>query len=215
MQRIKDDFLEHVEKIVSLQGLVVLEIGCGNGARSEAIARRCKLLHAIEPDEAKVNVARTRNIPNTLFHIGSATDLPFEDRSFDVILFTLSLHHIPANQMERAINEAIRTVSKTGYIIFLEPTETGSFFEAEIQFEACDGDERKEKAAAYIAMMNHRRLQSIQEIDDETIFQFHSVEDFIETMAPKKGYDNIKRFLESHNYILNADRRINIFQPGE
>lgn len=213
MLRLKEEFLEKVEKIIPLSGQIVLEVGSGDGSRSVEIAKRCKTLYAIEPDEDKVRFSRMRNISNATFEVGSGDNLPFEDHFFDVIIFTLSLHHILEERMDIAINEAVRVVRKNGNIIFLEPTEKGTFFDAEIKFDACDGDERKEKAIAYDKMTNHKKLKPVCEIDDETVFQFQSTDDFNEIMTPKKNREEIKFFLGSNDFTLKAGRRINIFQP--
>jgi len=213
MQRIKEEFLDSVEKVLPQDGLSILEIGCGDGSRSIDIASRCKSLTSIEPDENKLKYALAREIPNATFKVESGEKLSFDDQSFDAAIFTLSLHHIPVQKMEIAIDEAVRVTRKSGHIIFLEPTEDGTFFDAEIKFDACDGDERKEKIAAYQTMINHRKLQLVKEIDDETIFKFDSTKDFIESMTPKKNNTEIDSFLERNKYILRAGRRINIFQP--
>lgn len=114
--------------------------------------------------------------------------------------------------MEMSINEAMRVVKKWWYIVFFEPTEDGTFFEAEILFDACDGDERIQKANAYNTIRSISQLQNFSEFYDETTFQFDSEQDFIENLHPKKNLANIAQFLKGNNYILNADRRINIFQ---
>jgi len=214
MQRLKEEFLDLLEKTIPLDGLTVLEIGAGDGSRSLEIARRCKTLYAIEPDEEGVKTARARNIPNATFEIGSGESLLFATAFFDVVVFTLSFHHIPQEKMVTAINEAVRVVRTSGHVVFLEPTESGSFFDAEIRFDACDGDERKEKKTAYEAMLSHEKLDPVCEINDETVFQFQSLEDFIDSMSPEKSQEEIKSFLESNDYILKAGRRINIFQPA-
>ena len=122
------------------------------------------------------------------------------------------MHHVPKERMSIAIDEAIRVAQKDGFIVFLEPTFDGNFFDAEIAFNACDGDERKEKALAYYAILTHSLLKEVAEIQDETVFQFDSLEDFIKSMNPKQKTEQIKKFLEKNNYILRASRRINIFQ---
>lgn len=213
MQRLKEEFLEKVEKVVPLSGLSVLEIGCGDGSRSVGIAERCEILTAIEPNEQKIKLAQARKISNAIFEVGSGDNLPYDNESFDAVIFTLSLHHIPVGKMKMAINEAVRVAHKTGYIIFLEPTETGTFFAAEIKFDAGDGDERKGKVMAYRVMLNHERMRSVCEIDDETIFQFQSDDDFVDSIGAKKNLGQLKNFLEFNHYILKAGRRINIFQP--
>lgn len=212
MQRIKDNFLTTLDVAVGLSGKEILEVGSGDGARSYAIAQKCKHLTGVEPDQAKVMMARERNISNASFIEGKAENIPLQNQHFDVVLFTLSLHHVPVQAMNQAIDEAVRLVATDGFIVFLEPGTEGSFFEAEIAFDACDGDEREEKAAAYRAMTAHRGLVSVSEIPDETIFVFDSDEDFVGSMTPKKELAGIGEFLRRHNYTLNAERRINVFR---
>lgn len=214
MKRLKDGYLEVVESVVPLAGKEVLEIGCGNGSRSVQIAARCKKLIAVEPDAARIADARTMNArENVEYRQGSAYPLVFPDRSFDIIFYTLSFHHVPIREMSAAIDEAIRVVKLDGHIIFFEPTFEGSFFEAELVFESSDGDERKEKAYAYYSILSHPNLVKIAELFDETIFQFDSVDDFIASTHPKKEINQIASFLESRQYMLAANRRINICTP--
>ena len=214
MRRIKEEFLDKLEEVVPLHGLSVLEIGCGDGSRSIGIAERCGELVGIEPDACLVERALAKGLSNATFLVGSSERLLFGDETFDVVLFTLSFHHVPAPLMMIAIDEAVRVARRAkGRVVFLEPTQGGTFFDAELMFDACDGDERKEKAVAHEMMMQHARLESIAEIEDETVFRFDSVDDFVASMAPKKGVGGIKEFLEANDYILRANRRINIFRP--
>ena len=213
MQRTKEEFLDQLERYVPLEGLSVVEIGCGNGSRSETIAERCLILMGIDPVATLIERARKRNFLNALFEVGSAEALSLENNSVDVVIFALSLHHVPILKMSTAIDEALRVARPTGAIIFLEPTEEGSFFEAELLFDASDGDERAEKRAAYNAILSHPGLQHTAEIDDETVFKFESVEDFRKSLEPKKNRQDIPPFLESHGFILNAKRRIHICYP--
>lgn len=214
MKRIKDNYLDAIESVISLAGKRVLEIGCGNGSRTIQIADRCREVVAIEPDVKLIDTAKSeRSKPNISYEVGSADKLAFDPHVFDTIFFTLSFHHVPTTLMTNAVEEALRVVTENGHIIFLEPAFTGSFFEAEIHFDACDGDERKEKATAYATMLSDQRLDEIAELADETIFLFDGVEDFMASLQPKKGTkDEIENYLNGHGFVLKADRRINIFQ---
>lgn len=215
MKRLKDTFLSSIQAVVSFEGANVLEIGCGEGTRSVQIAGACKSLTALEPDVSLIEHARTTHAAHNISYIvGDASHLPFDEKSFDIVFFTLSLHHVPIEGMVIAIDEALRVVRPGGHIIFLEPAFEGSFFEAEIRFDACDGDERKEKAIAYATMLGHSRLTEIAELQDETVFSFDSAEDFIESLKPKHGTKSeIQEFLTAKQFILSAQRRINIFKP--
>lgn len=214
MQRLKEEFLNKLDSFIPLTGKHILEIGCGNGSRSVTIAERCEKLTAVEPDVSLVESAIQEMARKNINYLqAKAESLPFEDNLFDLCIFTLSLHHVPKDRMAVAIDEAVRVVKKHGYIVFLEPGMKGSFFETEIQFGASDGDERKEKAYAYFSMLNHASIVELCEMQDETIFEFHSAEEFILNMHPNKNLDALDSFLKDKNYILNAERRINIFRP--
>lgn len=214
MKRIKDTYLETIQTVVSFSGKRLLEIGCGDGSRTIQIAENCLEVIAIDPNLESVALAnKLHPKPNIQYQEGSGEELSFDAASFNIVFFTLSLHHVPIEQMNRSISEAVRVVKSDGFIVFFEPAFNGSFFKAELAFDACDGDERKEKAAAYVAMLSHPSLQEVAELIDETIFSFDSLEDFQKTMKPKKGSgDEIQTFLERNEFVLSAERRINIFR---
>ena len=213
MKRLKEDFIEKVDSVVKLENKTVLEIGCGSGTRSVQLAKKVRHLTAIEPVASVLNEAiKNNSLKNIDYKVGVAEKLRFSDKSFDLVVFTLSLHHVPIKKMSKAISEAIRVTKKSGYIVFLEPTHKGNFFESEIMFDACDGDERLEKSFAYYSILNNKTYKEVTEIQDETVFKFDSVNDFILSMKPKCNKDKISSFLESSKFILRAERRINIFR---
>ena len=213
MKRIKEEFLDKLETVVKLKGKHVLEIGCGGGSRSVQIAKRVKSLVAIEPDTKILKSAiKNNSLGNVHYEVGNAIKLKFNPKLFDVTIFTLSLHHVPAAKISNAIKEAVRVTKKNGHVVFLEPTHSGNFFESEITFEACDGDERKEKALAYYSILNYKGYKEIAEISDETVFQFESTQDFMESMNPKKNKKGVEEFLNKNNFILSASRRVNVFR---
>jgi ubiquinone/menaquinone biosynthesis C-methylase UbiE len=213
MKRIKEEFSDKVESVISLKGKKILEIGCGWGSRSLDLSKRCKHLIAIDPNsEALKKASELHSANNIEYKLGSAEKLEFKDKIFDFVIFTLSIHHVQTDQMATAITEAIRVTKAGGHVVFLEPAHKGTFFQAERLFDACDGDERKEIAMAYYSILNCKKYTEIVEIFDETIFQFDSPEDFIESLYVRKDKERLPNFLKEHNYILNAERRINIFR---
>lgn len=215
MQRIKDTYLETIQTRVSFAGKTILEIGCGTGTRTSAISKIALHVTAVDPSEENIEQAKVAlsGSGNVDFLVASAEVLPFDGALFDIVFFTLSFHHVPAGLMNTALDEAIRVVRPGGHIVFLEPAFSGSFFESEILFDACDGDERLAKAQAYCAMLSHPGMREVCELWDETVFTFLSAKDFIEAMNPKRGMDQLEAFLREHQFTLRALRRINIFQP--
>lgn len=214
MKRLKEEFVEKLESIVPLSGLTVLEVGCGEGTRTVALATKAKQVVAIDPSDESISIAKKQNqAANVSYSVALAEALPFQENQFDAAIFTLSLHHVPIDKMRTAISEAIRVVKPNAWIAFLEPGTDGSFFEAELLFNASDGDERSEKAAAYKVMRQHPGLTAIKEIDDETILSFDSLDDFVDTLQPDTSkLPQLQKFLGKHSFVLNAARRINIFR---
>lgn len=216
MQRIKDTYLQSVQSVISLTGKIIAEIGCGTGTRTREIAHIAQSVIAIDPKEESIQEARQTSAQQKITYlVGSGEQLPIESESVDIVFFTLSFHHIPFSCMPRSIQEAVRIVKSDGFILFFEPGFTGSFFEAECRFDACDGDERLEKAVAYSTVLSSPILEEVTELTDETIFSFDSVNDFIETMHPQKNQDDIEAFLQAHAFQLRAERRLSIYRPNK
>ena len=193
----------------------ILEIGCGNGLRSKRLAPYCRSILAIDPDKDMIMVARAQHPdPLITYREGSALELDGLNTSFDSVVFTLSLHHIPASLMGRAIESAARVVRKSGYVIFIEPTFTGSLFEAELVFDACDGDERAQKALAYHSMLTSTSLIEVEEFYGETVFEFDSLRDLQDSMKPKRELKSLQGFMEKNENTLTAQRRINVYRAA-
>jgi ubiquinone/menaquinone biosynthesis C-methylase UbiE len=214
MRHSADGLLENIRQFGTHKN--ALEIGCGDGSRSDEMASMFTNLTAIDPDFELIKKAIKNNtLSNRQFLVGSAENLVFPDSCFDLVIFTLSLHHIPIENMSLAIGEAIRVVKPSGHIIFIEPTFEGSFIQAEIMYGCCDGDERKEKAAAYFTLLNTPKLKEVKEFTSESTFEFDSDRDFFDNVAIIDGTeDDIIKYLKSHNYRLTAKRRINVFEKA-
>ncbi len=86
---------------IAPDGARVLEVGCGPGRLSILLARRYGLdvtgvdLDPAMIDRARANAARSseEQEPEPSFLVGDVARLPFPDRSFDLVLSTLSMHH--------------------------------------------------------------------------------------------------------------------------
>ena len=80
-------------------GLRWLDVGCGNGAFTELLARRCapKAVEGVDPSEGQIAFARTRfaGRRDVAFRLGDAMALPFRDGTFDAVASALVLFFIP------------------------------------------------------------------------------------------------------------------------
>jgi SAM-dependent methyltransferase len=73
-----------------------LDVGCGTGAFSELIVRRCapKSLSGIDPSPEQIEYAR-KQLPDLTFRVADSMDLPFGQNEFDVVASALVIHFIP------------------------------------------------------------------------------------------------------------------------
>jgi len=76
----------------------VLDVGCGSGAVTRDIARRCApaAVDGIDPSEAQLAFARARMPGDSAkFRVGDAMALPFVDDSFDAAVMALVIFFVP------------------------------------------------------------------------------------------------------------------------
>ena len=156
---------EKISKYTDLMNKRVLEIGCGNGRITSYLADKTQKLTAIEPDYNEIIEARDK-LPGVDFQTASGEYLPLPDDCFDVVVFTLSLHH---QNSEAAISEAVRILKEDGEICVIEPT-----IEGEIQ-----------RAFSLVQSENHELIQAQDSIknsglkvhDSETFYAIWSFDD--------------------------------------
>lgn len=113
--------LETLLHFVTLEDRDVLEIGCGDGRITADMAGKSRRLVAVEPELESLAVAKN-NIPGVAFFSSSGEALPFTDKSFDIVLFTLSLHHQDGST---ALQEALRVMRDAGRLVVIEPAVDG------------------------------------------------------------------------------------------
>ncbi len=103
-------------------GSRILEVGAGTGRYSIALADEGMDVTAVELVESNLAVLRekSRGMDNIRSFQGDATDLSrFPDRSFDVTLFFGPMYHLfDPDEVDRAIDEAIRVTKPGGVILF-------------------------------------------------------------------------------------------------
>ncbi len=84
--------------LASPSGLKWIDVGCGNGAFTELMVRRCapSEVHGIDPSEGQLAYARSRPaLSATTFVQGEAQELSFPDGRFDAAVMALVLVFVP------------------------------------------------------------------------------------------------------------------------
>jgi SAM-dependent methyltransferase len=100
----------------------VLDVGCGTGHTTRAVAGRAARVTGIDLTEAMLaearRLAREDGLDNLEFRHGDAESLPFEDAAFDVVSCRLCAHHFA--DPVRAVAEAARVLRPGGRFLMVD-----------------------------------------------------------------------------------------------
>jgi SAM-dependent methyltransferase len=103
------------------EGKRVLEIGIGQGADAEQLIHRGARWSGLDLTQESVDRMRMRTeiheLPIEDIKVGSALEIPYADRQFDVVFSHGVLHHIP--EIRRAQAEIRRVLNSTGSLIIM------------------------------------------------------------------------------------------------
>jgi ubiquinone/menaquinone biosynthesis C-methylase UbiE len=107
-----DDILD---SLGPLRGRRHLDVACGTGHLVAAASKRGAISQGIDFAQAMIDVARA-NYPKSSFQAADARELPYGDRSFDVVTCAFGLSHMEYPQA--AVDEAYRVLNTGGRFAF-------------------------------------------------------------------------------------------------
>jgi ubiquinone/menaquinone biosynthesis C-methylase UbiE len=103
--------------LAPLPGLRWIDVGCGNGAFTEVLVKRCAPVEVqgIDPSEGQLAFARTRPASRVAeFRQGDAMALPFPADRFDAAVMALVLVFVP--DPAKGVAEMVRVVGPGGTV---------------------------------------------------------------------------------------------------
>jgi len=152
---------EHIDRVcdeseiwsalLKLDGADILELGCGAAELTRLVATSagdCRVT-AMEVDEIQhAKNLQITDLPNVRFVAGGAEAIPANDATFDLVLMFKSLHHVPQDNMDTAMNEIRRVLKPAGRAYISEPVFAGDFNDILRQFH----NEEQVRKAAFAAV---------------------------------------------------------------
>jgi SAM-dependent methyltransferase len=180
-----------VRALVALEGLRVVDIGCGPGLISRELAAGGATVLGVEPDP--IQAEKNRNaapITGVTFTEAGAERLPVETGSRDGVFFFRSLHHVPIPLMEDALAEAARVLKPDGFLYIAEPSVEGTHFPVMRPFH----DETHVRAEAQAAL--DRAAARLFRSEARYLYVQHPRHKSFEAMVERvtgQTFNNIKR----------------------
>ena len=167
-------------KQLPLDQSVILELGCGKADITRFIVTngtgRKIIATEVDTVQHKKNML-IDDLPNVTFLEAGAESIPAEDDSIDAVFMFKSLHHVPLNLMDAALDEIKRVLKPGGFAYISEPIFEGDFNKVLRLFH----DEEIVRTAAYQAIqkaVDDDVLSQIDEIKFSTPMVFESFEFF-------------------------------------
>lgn len=107
-------------------GDMVLDVGCGTGTLALEAYQRvgpAGRVVGIDPGPRQIDRARTKAARRGVgvdFQIGAIERLPFTDASFDAVLSTLMMHHLPDDLKRAGLAEIARVLKAGGRLVIAD-----------------------------------------------------------------------------------------------
>ena len=189
--------VEIAGELLKLKGKAVLDVGCGEGRFTRILAAMASKTTGVDINAESLDRAQTKTHAEGLevtWINARAEDLPFDDASYDVVVFSNSLHHVAPEMMEEAINEASRVLKSGGRLYAMEPVAEGDYFEATRMVN--DESEVRKRAKAAIDNAGHAAFEPVTEVTYRSRRTFESFAEWRDEQSRRS--EKRKKFFEEN-----------------
>jgi len=122
--------LQVMQEQLDLKGKRILELGCGSAWMTRLLAQQLQPAELVATEVDRIQHQKNLaidDLPQVRFRYGGAEAIAEPDGAFDAVFMFKSLHHVPQQQMDRALGEIHRVLKPGGLAYFSEPVYWGDF----------------------------------------------------------------------------------------
>ncbi len=98
----------------------VLDVGCGTGAQLVRYQKTGAAVSGVDLSPSMLAAAKERLGQDADLQLADATDLPFENDTFDLALTSMFLHELPTDVRNGVLEEASRVLKPDGHLVVVE-----------------------------------------------------------------------------------------------
>jgi S-adenosylmethionine-dependent methyltransferase len=204
-----------------LKNKQILEIGCGSGSSTVALAEQGAFVTAIDIDDRSLEIAKKRLAIYTLhaqLDICNATYLKnkYADKKWDIIIFFASLEHMTHQERIASLNLAYETLNNGGHLcIFGSPNRLWPF---DIHTSYLPFFHWLQDDIAIDYSKNSKRIE-FANFTQETLNQkellyrwgrgisYHEIELAIKPIAQMNKIESLSHFLRNYGFIQKVSYR--------
>ena len=99
----------------------ILDVATGTGKQAFAFAKNGYDVIGIDLSEDMLKIAIKKNkYENVKFEVADATNIPFDDKYFNVSCVSFALHDMPLSIREKVLEEMVRVTKPKGIIVIVD-----------------------------------------------------------------------------------------------
>lgn len=129
-----------IRSLPSLNGLKVLDLGCGVGRVTVPLAQQGAWVTAFDVSSEMLDACRKNaeafDVADQItFEKGSANALQFSDQTFDVVVCLGLLEHLPPSVRRTTLEQVIRVVQRPGWVAIVVNNAESQFLTQEARYK--------------------------------------------------------------------------------
>jgi len=101
-------------------GMKVLEVGCGTGTNLMLYRQAGCSVYGIDLSPSMLEIAHTKLGQSVDLQLGNASNMPYQDNIFDLVIAMFILHEMPSEIRPQVLKEMIRVTKQEGRVLIID-----------------------------------------------------------------------------------------------